>query len=168
MRIMLKPGLAALAVVLVVAACGGGDSADVDASSSGEDADPAAADAADSVDPDGDTAEIDADVDPDADVQEGVACGEQTCGSSSECCFEIDEDPVCVDLGTCEGASLSCTSPTHCGEDEICCSNLGQAETTCVEECNELVVCDTEDDCLNDNHECCPVGDFGVCSPFCI
>jgi hypothetical protein len=170
MRLKLQSTFAALAITLLLAACGGGDSADVDASAAGDDdADPTAADASAGTadaDPSGPDASA-GDPDPDADVQEGVACGEQTCGSNDECCFQLGEDPICVELGSCEGAAVGCTSPTHCAEDQHCCTNAGQLETSCVDECNQLVICDTEDDCLEDNQQCCQLGDFGVCSQFC-
>jgi hypothetical protein len=170
MRLHLHATLAVFSLFLLLAACGGGDSADVDASASGGDADPTAADAS-SQGADADETAADADssgTDPDADVQEGVACGDTTCGSNDVCCFEFGEDPICVALGDCEGAAVSCTSPSHCGEDQHCCTNAAQLETSCVDECNQIVICDTEDDCLNASHQCCPAGDFGVCSPFCI
>ena len=169
MRIQLSKPLATLALTLVLAACGGGDGADIDASAAG-DAAPTAADAAASTATDAGPSTPDAassGTNPDADVGNGVACGDQTCGADDECCFQLGEDPSCVERGSCEGAAVSCTSPTHCGEGQVCCTNAGQLATSCVDECNQLVVCDTEDDCLNENHQCCPLGDLSICSRFC-
>ena len=168
-----KPRILFAALAVALAACGGSDDgADVDASAAGEGIDAAAGSGAEDAsagDSDADPGAADAG-DSDADVQEGVACGDQTCGEGTECCFEGFDDPVCVEVDTCEGATVGCAGPADCPEEgEVCCASLENTETSCVAEdsCN-VALCDDEDDCTNDNHQCCDAGDFGLCSPFCI
>ena len=155
-------------LAIALAACGGSDDgADVDASAAGDDIDAAAGSGADAAagDRDAEPGAADAGDPLDAAVEEGVACGDQTCGEGTECCFE-GADPACVEVDTCGGATIGCTGPADCPEDgEVCCASGENAESSCVdEESCDRAFCETEDDCTSDNHNCCDVGDVGICT----
>jgi hypothetical protein len=61
-------------------------------------------------------------------MEGGITCGLQgACAPSEECCrgastnFLTPPSMTCVAKGSCQGASLDCSSSAHCGASEVCC-----------------------------------------------
>jgi hypothetical protein len=148
----------------LVAACGsdkGGDGVDasvVDADPNAPDADPNAPDA----DPNA----------PDAGEVQGVVCGETTCEIGQDCCVGVGGggSQTCVEADTCQGTTISCDGTGQCtAEGEVCCGTASDGGgTECVEaDSCQVPICQEAEDCPDQGHQCCMVGNIGFCRNSC-
>jgi hypothetical protein len=105
-------------------------------------------------------APIDARVGPDGpviDAAAGIDCRREFCDLPGLCCVDQIQPPrpefFCIGEGGeegCQGARFFCDGPEDCGEEEVCCTSVGDRDdVACVPEdsCDGFVVCHIQDHC---------------------
>lgn len=100
----------------------------------------------------------------------GITCGDSVCDpATSVCCSRRSQGGTCIDVGSdCQGATLTCSGPGTCGEDEVCCFH-GRS-SFCTTDCQvsqggpgnpaTYVLCDSTADCGPD--QTCVLAPRGV------
>jgi len=113
-----------------------------------------------------DTAEEDA-AEEEVPVPPPVDCDGVECTAAEECCLTTGPRELnCVDIGDCEGGVMECDEAADCPTDWICCHNVdGDIGATCVETCDDIIVCGDASECPETEPNCCDAMDglFTIC-----
>ena len=99
----------------------------------------------------------------------GVTCGSATCSATQVCCVGSGGSETCVDSGSCNGTSFSCTGSSSCGSGEACCYSPGTGTTCEMQSTCAIAACGSAADCSGNASMCCAVGSssFHFCAAHC-
>ncbi len=113
-----------------------------------------------------DTAEEDA-AEEEVPVVPPVDCDGVECLATEECCFTTGPSELnCVDIGACTGGVLECDEGADCPSGWICCHQPpDDTGATCVETCDDRIVCGDASECPEAEPYCCEAmgGVFMIC-----